>query len=180
MKLTRTFPAPSGYRGQLIAVASLKVFWGNQFPHFSVTGEISTAAERARGDFQARGCIHEEILKVWPEVLPIVKLHLSDSPSGEPIHAEANGFYWLAGCCDGLGEEYHGGSGGWGRTKDECLVILARHLRLDLDSAGVLVATVAASSCPKSAFAAVIEGLRPRWRMEVEAGMQWFRDGGAL
>lgn len=181
MKLTRTFPAPSGYRGKLIATASLEVCGRNKFPHFSVTGEISTAVERASGDFQVGGCIHEEILKVWPEVLPIVALHLSDSPSGEPMDAEANGFYWLAGCVPGgLGEKYHGGSGSGAKTPDECLAILAEHLRMDLDSARVLVATAKESALPKAAFAAVVKGLRPRWKREAEAGLQWLKNGGAL
>lgn len=180
MKLTRTFPAPSGYKGQLIATVRAYQLGDNAFPHFSVTGEISTPSERRRGDFQAGGCIHEEILKVWPEVKPLVDLHLCDSPSGEPMHAEANGFYWLAGCVTGgLGEDYHGGSGGWAKTPDECLAILAKHLRLNLPSAELAVATVAASNSPKAAFAALVEGLRPRWKAEAAAGLAWLSKEGA-
>jgi hypothetical protein len=153
---------------------------GNAFPHFSVTGEISTAAERRRGDFQVGGCIHDEILAAWPVVWPLVALHLSASPSGEPMHAEANGFYWLAGCVTGgLGEDYHGGSGRGAKTPDECLAILAKHLRLNLPSAELAVSTVAGSSNPKAAFSALVEGLRPRWKAEAAAGLAWLSKEGA-
>jgi hypothetical protein len=53
---------------------------------------------------------HELVLKLWPDLAPLVALHLSDV-DGAPHSAEANGWYWLAGACGGLGEEVHGANG---------------------------------------------------------------------
>lgn len=134
-KVILTAPASKGYRGQIIATASAEQYGGNSHPHFSVTGEISTPAERNKGDFQTGGCIHDEILKAFPFLAPLVALHLSNSDNGEPMHAEANGFYWLAGAFGGFGEEYHGGSGNDGKDVATCLDYAASTLRISKDDA---------------------------------------------
>ncbi len=147
--LTRVFPAKSkwGYGpGHLIKVtAKAELIGGNRHPHFSVTAEIYKPGKR---DFEACGCLHTEILQVWPEIAPIVALHLSNSDDGEPMHGEANGFYWLAGALGGLGERYHGGSSDvqirdkdgnylrYGKPDaDYCLGIFADHCRILVEEA---------------------------------------------
>jgi hypothetical protein len=96
-----TAAEPSGYHGQIIATVR------TERNYFSVNGEISTPHERSKGDAQVGGCIHEELLKAFPQLAPLVALRLSDL-DGVPMHAEANGFYWLAGNLGGLGEQHHG------------------------------------------------------------------------
>lgn len=144
---TLTRPAPRGYKGQIIVTAKLYQLGGNARPYFSVTGEISTPCERAKGDAQTCGCIHEHILKAFPRLAPLVALHLADD-GGAPMHAEANGFYQLAGCVyHHFGERYHGGNSErhfpitpdpatpWRNaeyrfpTEDECLTSTAEYLR---------------------------------------------------
>lgn len=65
----------------------------SQRPYFSVTG---TDRDLRYRDSMSSGAIHETILQVFPELAPIVALHLSDD-NGVPMHAEANGWYWAGG-----------------------------------------------------------------------------------
>jgi hypothetical protein len=92
--------------------------------YFSITGEIRD--ERQRPDHMiAGGCIHDEIREHFPEIAPLIPLHLSNSATGEPMHAEANGLYWLkkAACIPSQYEP--------DQTPEQCRETLARHLRTD-------------------------------------------------
>lgn len=62
---------------------------------FSITGDIYKK-DNPRIDkyFISGGCIHEEILKVKPELKIFVSLHLADA-EGNPMYAVQNGFYHL-------------------------------------------------------------------------------------
>jgi hypothetical protein len=94
-----------GQRPTISVTAGLHFIPGNRTPYFSVTGEIRRGGA---SDIDRGGCIHEDILHYWPELAPVVALHSSDE-NGVPMHAEENGWYWLAGAFGGLGERYHGG-----------------------------------------------------------------------
>jgi hypothetical protein len=161
-----TAKAPEGYKGQLIAKIT------TEGGYFSVTGEISTPFQRKRGDFQCGGCIHDEILAAFPQLAPLVALHLSDAETGEPMHAEANGFYWLAGCDPeiGSGVEYHGGTGSDARTPEECFRILREHMRIPEEYARDMVADVAASDDPPATFAKHVAYWRGPWKEDAEEG----------
>jgi hypothetical protein len=153
---TRILPAGrDGYKvARLLKVeGGLNHIKGNHAPHFTVT----TWAHR-KGfpeQCQSGGCDHETILKYWPELSDLVALHLSDI-DGVPMHGEANGWYDLAGALPAnAGEQYHRGNsemnlpkpegalrrGTWDDTDyrkptpDECLEILARHVRVDFETA---------------------------------------------
>lgn len=120
----------------------------NAHPHFSVTAEIYSPAARNKNpeaDCEACGCLHDESLKVWPEITPVIAMHLSNADDGEPMHGEANGFYWLAGALAGetsLGERYHGGSGDSGKSPEECLRIFMNHCRIGKTEAEGIKQTV--------------------------------------
>jgi hypothetical protein len=120
----------------------LRYLKGNTLPYFSVTVDGREKSARGRGsDFG--GCCHELVAKVAPDLKPLIALHLSDV-TGQPGHAESNGWYWLAGACGGLGEKYHGGSGDFGKSTGECEQILADHLRITANEArGLVVAALA-------------------------------------
>ena len=66
---------------------------GNSYAHFSITGTIRKTDKRYRDPIISCGAIHDEILKYFPHLAPLVEVHLS-APDGQPIHAEANARYW--------------------------------------------------------------------------------------
>lgn len=67
----------------------------NGHQDFSITGDIYVAGkQRTDKNHIAGGCIHDEILKHFPEFEIFINLHLCDY-KGIPMHAVANGFYHL-------------------------------------------------------------------------------------
>ena len=128
---------------------------GEQAPYFSITGEIwhrkaSGGKDlRYRGAF-AGGCLHEEILKAWPDLSDLVALHLSDI-DGAPMHSVENGWYW------------NGGTK-WQEYKRETL---ADHLRISPEEADRVHLTYTT----KEAFAEYVEQQRPRWKAEAETAI---------
>ncbi len=137
---------------------------GKQPKYFSVT-----ATRYSRGRWESGGCMHDEVLQTWPDLAPLVALHLSTA-DGVPMHAESNGWYFLAGAAGGLGEKYHGGSD---KTPAQCLEILANHLRVSLDEAhGLVQAQLAGAGRP--AFAAYVGACKSRWKVEAEAAIKEF------
>ena len=168
----------------LTAFGGLHYLQGNKLPYFSLTGD-----QRLNSREDCCGCIHEVILKHWPELADFVALHLSDI-DGVPTYAVANGWYHLAGYFGGAGERYHVGNSDrtfpveppadkpWQTTehrkptKDECLQIWADYMRLPIEEARVVAAEIAKSwNYPdmKAAHAVFVEAQRPRWKQEAEA-----------
>lgn len=174
--------------------ACLHYLRGNTLPYFSVTAEIRVPR---RNDCEACGCLHTEVRKYWPVLEPVIALHLSDS-AGAPMHAEANGWYQLAGFYGGAGQRYHAGNGQsqhWkadgtfdgyrASTPEECLQSFAHRVRLPLEEVRAVAeswiapaevqveyATVTqylAWPEVKARYAAWIETQRPRWQAEADA-----------
>lgn len=155
-------------KGATIHVDAKAYSLGGQSPYFSVTAMIHTPASRRQNDCDACGCLHGEILKMWPQLAPIVALHLSDAITGEPMHAVANGWYWLSGAMGGAGERYHGGTD---KAPEQCLRILADHLRVTVYEAEAMTRCIPANAQGKGVFAKHVDTLRPRWKTEAEAGL---------
>lgn len=73
---------------------------------FSVTaalwekrGRIDGRARKRMGrDGDAGGQLHPDILDAFPHLAPLVHVHLAD-PTGLPMHAQANGWYFYSGKC---------------------------------------------------------------------------------
>lgn len=84
--------------GYLVVTAGLSHIQGNARPYFSVTAELwdSEGWYRNGQDGRCRegGCLHDRILKAFPELAPVVACHLADD-TGTPMHAAANSLYWL-------------------------------------------------------------------------------------
>jgi hypothetical protein len=107
----------------------------NGIAHFSLTCDIYEKNKRGQWEDVGGGCAHEHILKAFkdspdlPHLAQLARLHLSDQ-NGVPMHGPENAFYWFAGMfADGLGEQYHGGSGRDGKSKEDCARIFAEHIR---------------------------------------------------
>jgi hypothetical protein len=142
---------------------------GNCDAYFSLTARYM-GKDRNGHKQQFCGQCTEDILSAHPELKPFADLHLSKS-NGVPMHAEANGWYWLAGVLGGLGEKYHGGSGSSGRSADECLQVFADQLRLPILGARTLAEKFGKLSIPfaKLHFHDWIEAQKPRWAKEAAA-----------
>ncbi|UJD20823.1 hypothetical protein SEA_ALUMINUMJESUS_88 [Microbacterium phage AluminumJesus] len=77
---------------------------GTLSPGFSVTCSLWEHRSSHRGRIRKRngleadafGAWDEEILHTFPELKPIIDVHLADQ-AGVPIHAKANGFYFYSG-----------------------------------------------------------------------------------
>lgn len=168
-------------KAQLRVEAYLHFIQGNHAPYFSVTGEIHVLDGRLRDPVVAAGCLHDDILHYFPKLAPVIALHLSDS-DGVPMHAESNGWYWLAGYYGGAGERYHGGNGSSGKTPEECLQIFADHVRVPLEDARTLAAEFETHSLTELRlvdqmkirrwlFAGWCGAQHPRWKAEAEAAI---------
>jgi len=147
---------------------------GNPLPYFSIT-----AAIYAGGRVDACGCLHDEILAQWPDLAPLVALHLSDI-NGVPLHAEANGWYWLAGAAGGLQQQFHGSNDSARHTPEQCVDILCGHLRIAREDAALLIARVKSRaaamgmSSARSWFNAYVAGQARRWKAEAEKAIADF------
>lgn len=160
--LARTAYKPAWSKVRLVVKAEggLHFIRGNQLPHFTLTKDAYRLG--FPNQCQSGGCDHETILKIWPRFSDLAALHLSDI-NGVPMHAESNGWYWLAGALpQNAGERYHGGNskqnlpkpegaprrGDWDTTDhreptpDECLQFFADHVRVDIETARRLRDTV--------------------------------------
>lgn len=177
---TRVYTGPD-YTGPvgLTVEAGLHKLQGNDRPYFSVTGHT----------YDAAGCLHDYIRAVWPELQPVIALHLSDD-TGWPMHAEANSWYQLAGYYGGASEKYHAGNGKrqiWKSdgtfdayrepTPDECLQSFADYVRIPLDKALELADSWRTGDGPNAFgmtrmyFRNWLERQRPRFKAEADAAI---------
>lgn len=63
----------------------------NGHQSFSITADVYTTESRRRRDTAAGGCMHEEIIKRFPKLAPLVKWHLMSTDG--PMHYVANTCY---------------------------------------------------------------------------------------
>ena len=95
-QVIRSFDIRKGmWKGARIVITAKAYSLGGQAPHFAVGADIGTKAQLQRNDPQCCGCCHEECLEAWPQIKPLIDLHLSDAITGAPMHAESNGWYWM-------------------------------------------------------------------------------------
>lgn len=110
-----------------------------QGPYFTVTIKgwnkyASTNTDPIRG-----GADHELAARAFPKLKELIALHLSNALTGEPMHAEANGWYFF---------------------KRDGADHAAKYLRTTPDTfEGVTT---------REEFAAVVDQLRPQWQQEAD------------
>lgn len=154
----------------------------NSAPYFTLT--IGNGYINGRDSFG--GADHETIVRELPELADLAALHLSDI-DGVPMHAEANGWYQLAGACGGFGERYHAGNAEtYGRPRD-CLGTFAAHCRITREEAQAIADDVLtydvrerenlpwaerkSGVCGRRRWAELCESMRPRWKREADAAI---------
>lgn len=64
---------------------------------FSITADVITTESKRNNDIAAGGCMHDEIVKVFPELAHLIKWHLCSTDG--PMHYIVNTTY-AAGCLD--------------------------------------------------------------------------------
>jgi len=151
--------------GTLVITASDEgTSWSNRY--FSITAELYEAGKQLTyRNIIACGCMREEILKAAPELKPLVDIHLSKL-DGIPMHAEENGWYWLAKAAR-IKQQYEPQE-----LPEECLKIFSEHCRISLDKAKRLVALVKAEPEEFSArclWRKKCEAMKKRWSKEALA-----------
>jgi hypothetical protein len=177
----RTLPAGTdGYRVPLTFVVEggLHYIKGNSAPYFSLT-----YTQHRKGfpeQCYSGGAGHDAILRYFPRFADLAALHLSDI-DGAPMHAEQNGWYWLAGALGGADERYHGGGfhDGGVKSESECLAIFAKHCRITLGEADRLRDEMREEhfnnpdgwKAARATWALRMDDMRPRWKAEAEAAI---------
>jgi len=124
---------------------------GTQRAYFSVTGTIYNYGHDVGG-----GCIHDDILRLWPDLAPVVALHLSDD-SGAPMHAVENALYWA-------------GLTAYPEARDSAQ--LARHLRVSHDDAVSIVDYCADDRNSREAMTFCVRMLRAGWAREAAEAVE--------
>jgi hypothetical protein len=150
-------------------------------PYFSVTGETEHSG----------GCLHDEILKSRPDLQPLVDLHLSNL-DGVPMHAEANGWYWLAKAAE-IHTPYEPE-----QSPEICLKYFCDHCRISTVEAEIIIDRIKEKFCngkdsvaisevvskqtenarnkqrvfiARGEWSKICEGMKPRWKKEAEFGL---------
>lgn len=89
-KWTCTIPGKKyGYKQRLTLTATAKLEkGGNEYPYFSITGDITTKNDV----YVSSGQITDEIYQYIPELRPYMKWHLTSTQ--QPMHYIGNASYW--------------------------------------------------------------------------------------
>lgn len=145
---------PSGLSDSFSVVASLYC------PH----GTWSGRAQKSNGrEPDACGQLQEEVRKLAPKLEPLLRIHLAD-PSGIPMHAEANGWYFYGGGASTYERDQiaKGRDYGYSRLLEHSdHERAAKALRIDPSELP--------EGLDREAFLGFVAGLRDRWQREADS-----------
>ena len=136
-------------------------------PHGTHSGQWRHRRDR---DPDSGGCLHDAALLAFPELALLVDLHLADSETGEPMHAEANALYFYRAAC--------GLPGGWSddyqHAEREGLTAeaYARRVACSILRVDEIPLDEVPGHDPAAAFHRFVEDQRERWRDEARAGRE--------
>lgn len=149
----------------LNATAQLHQLAGNQRPYFSVTAEEIDNRRRHNPDLGviAGGQMTDKVLHYFPQLAPLVALHLADD-RGQPMHAVENGAYWL-----GLGDPRYV------PENAPRFDHFARLWRVSDERARELYDYANADNHPTEALHFLAKGEAERWQREADEGLALIR-----
>lgn len=166
MRKITVHPTIDGKRHKLIVNYGIRNP-DQQDPYFTVTGELyePVPGGRYRSEPTIGGTIHDVISDYLPWLDQLIEVHLDNAITGEPLHAEANAWFWYAN---------EGGRGrGRGRNNEMNLPLppafahqdaigrAATYLGCDPSVFNAIAGYD--KPCQRAQFSAVIDTLRPLW-----------------
>lgn len=166
-------PSPEYPRHRIVVTAGLHQLGANLRPYFSVTCEVINKRKSGDRAIEEGGAAHELIAEHFPELAPVIALHLSDD-EGVPMHAVENARYWAGRTQFKTADVRKAPDRGLERVDLPWLPYLASHLRIPEDAAAAL-----ARLDDDAAFVADIEAQRPRWQAEAAEAVALLLDLGA-
>lgn len=177
-------------RTRVVANVVLRDDEGPLSAGFSVTGELydphgtwTGRAQHENGrEADAGGCIHDEILRAFPKLAPVVALHLAD-PEGVPMHAEANALYFYRGA---RGDTRRGWTERYGAAERRgeapeaharrvaCEILRVDELPAEFDDLSDVRpgGPLPMPSLLERAFREFVDAQRARWKQEADAARQ--------
>lgn len=177
-------------RSRIIARIELRGEDSRLADGFSVTGEVyyphgnwSGAVRHRNGrEWDCGGCVHEELLKAFPQLAKLIDLHLSDT-AGVPMHAEANSRYFYEGARAAEGDPHHetyvwkeeyGEAERAGKTPAEygrataCKILRVDSIPESFDALSMRIGVAGEKSPLAKAWSIWIDEQRERWQKEAD------------
>lgn len=171
---------------------------GSQSPYFSITAWAHRAGFPSQ--CQSGGAAHDEIERHFPgRFTDLIALHLCDE-NGAPMHAEANGWYYLDACLTKPFGKYHAGNAEkhfpreapadkpWQTTEyrkptlEECDMLFAEFCRMPLSEARRIIDLANSATLPNAwgQDAKCEKASRDVWKAELEKMRpRWKAEAGA-
>lgn len=163
-------------RSRVVATLRVARIAGNAHPNFSATGEVyephgtwsGAACARNGREADCVGCVHEDILRAFPGAAKFIAMHVSDYPSGVPMHAAANAAHYYFG--RHLAYELKSYGPDYTRRHGTGYERAARTLRCEVAD---LPNIDGSAEDADAQFAAFVDTLRPRWARKAADAFAW-------